>query len=379
MLTIFTRKKHRILEDHFGTGFPRRVLLSGVNRPFVKGAHLRHNNITESLEMAAVCHELGYRVDVINHDNPMAIDYDRYHAVFGWGPPLENVFRREAARLPRTILYMNGTVSHVSNAASLERLEALYRRRGVWLPGSARLGGEGLSIAAVVDGVVVLGNSVIAQPVRALTGHPVFQLPLFFHAMPAALDVPDQRDLGRARSHFMWFSGSGLVHKGLDLVLEAFAGRPHLHLHVHGDLSRETGFLQAYHHELRELPNVHVEGFLPLDSPRFRSALLETAFIICPSCAEACCSSVLNVCGNGGHVPVLTRECGIDTQEFGIGIAAGTVASVAAALDEAAALDDAAVARRIRDSAAFFRREHSLEGYHQRLKAAVGALLTGAT
>ena len=368
------RRKGGVIPDVFGSAAGPRALVSALDRPFRKGLHLKHNNLQEAMEMARVLDELGYRVDVVNNDSPAAVDYDRYGLVLGWGQPLDGLFRREAPRRPVAILYRCGAYLPFSNGASLDRLEAVRRRRGVWLAGSARLADAGIGCERAVDGLVVLGNAVTAGRYRAATPKPVFELPLFFHRMLDPQAVLRDRDRTRARNHFVWFAGSGLVHKGLDLVLEAFARNPELHLHVYGDLDGEPGFLAAFRREL-EAPNVHVEGFLALDSPRFREALLASAFMICPSCAEACNSSVLNICGNGGNVPVVTRECGIDLGDFGIPVADTTVAAVAAALAAAAALDDAELDRRLRATAAHMAREHSLEHYHARLKAAVQAIL----
>jgi glycosyltransferase involved in cell wall biosynthesis len=375
MLRCWWKKKYRILENVFHSRFRPRVLVSTVNRPFLKGVNGKHNHEIEALEMAGTFHELGYQVDVINYDNAMAIDYARYDVLFGSGMPFENLYLRETARFPRTILYLCGAHLAVSNSASLGRLEAVYRKRGVWLPESARLTPMGIGTERVVDGLIVLGHASNAEPFRAITAHPVHELPLFFYATADADAVMNHRDLATARRHFLWFSGAGLVHKGLDLVLEAFSRHPELHLHVHGALYREPGFLRAFHHELYELPNVHLEGFLALRSPAFRAALQGSAFVICPSCSEANCSSVLNVCGNGGNIPLLTLQCGIKLQDFGILIGDTTVEAVEAALMEACALDAAELDRRQRATAAFMGREHSLEGYHGRLKAAVQTLL----
>jgi hypothetical protein len=84
---------------------------------------------------------------------------------------------------------------------------------------------------------------------------------------------------------------------------------------------------------------------------------------------------VLNIAGNGGNIPVLTRECGIDLGDFGVLIGDTTVEAVEAALVEASSLDEAELDRRQRSSAAFFRSEHSLERYRQQLKAAVQTIL----
>ena len=375
MLNLFKKKKFRILNNHFKTSFEKRVLLSTLTRPFLKGVHFKHNNLMESMEMARIFHELEYRVDIINYDNPSKIKYSNYDVMFGAGAPFDNLFQTDTTKLPRTIIYMCGAYPPLSSSTSLQRLETVFQRRGVWLPGSARLSASGIGSESVVDGLIVLGNDATADPFRALTRKPVHELPLFFHRMLEASEVLEARDLGEARKHFIWFAGSGLVHKGLDLVLEAFAKHPELHLHVYGSIENEMPFVRAFHHELYELPNVHVEGFLSLESPEFRAALLKSAFIICPSCSEACNSSVLNICGNGGNIPILTRVCGINLEDFGVLIQETTVAAVEAALLEASALSDSEVDRRLRATATYLQREHSLERYHQRMKQAIQSLL----
>jgi len=306
------------------------------------------------------------------------IDYSRYDLVFGSGGPLDRVFLREHARRPRTILYLVGAYPPLNNRTTMDRLEEVHRRRGVWLAGSARLGNQGIGVERVVDGLIVLGNAVTAEPYRAVTSRPVHQLPLFFLQTVDPGEIFRARDLALARNHFLWFAGTGLVHKGLDLALEAFARHPDLHLHVCGAIDSEPGFVEAFRRELRETPNVHVDGWLALQSPAFREALLASAFVISPSCSEACNSSVLNICGNGGNLPVLTRQNGIDLDDFGILLRDTTVEAVEAALAEAAALADAELDRRLRRCAAFFQREHSRERFHQRLKEAVQAILDQA-
>jgi hypothetical protein len=118
-----------------------------------------------------------------------------------------------------------------------------------------------------------------------------------------------------------------------------------------------------------------VGGFLAIQSPEFRKALETSAFVICPSCSEGCNSSVLNICGNGGNIPVLTRECGIDLGDFGIPIEATTVEAVEAALLQASGLGDTELNERIHRAADFFLKEHSIENFRLRMKASVKAIL----
>ena len=59
------------------------------------------------------------------------------------------------------------------------------------------------------------------------------------------------------------------MHKGLDLVLEAFAGMPDHHLYVCGPLQQEKDFVKAFYTELYETPNIHAVGWVDLEGPEF--------------------------------------------------------------------------------------------------------------
>ncbi len=375
MLGSLFSRKGKVIKNHFGTACPRTMLLSGVTRAFIKGINYKHNNQTEMEEAARIFQGPDYNVDIVNYDSDAAINYSKYAVVFGGGTPVENLYRKNASSFPRTILYQVGSHPVVSNRASFRRLEEVFQRRGQWLGGSARLCGAGMGLESSVDGMLVLGNRVTAGPFRAFTQRPVYEVPLFFYKMLEVSDVAGARNIAEARKHFIWFAGSGLVHKGLDLVLEAFGRHPEFHLHVYGSIENEMPFVNVFRRELYEQPNIHVEGFLALQSPEFWKALQASAFVICPSCAEGCNSSVLNICGNGGNIPILTPECGIDLQDFGIPIDATTVDAVEAALLEASCLSGMEVDERIHRSAAFFQKEHSIENFRQRMKASILAIL----
>lgn len=376
----FWNPKSKIIINHFHSTHPRRALVSAVNRPFIKPLNFKHNNQIEAVEMALVLHELGFQVDVVNFNSTLDIDYSKYDLLFGSGTAFENVFLKQARRRPKTIMYMPGVIVPVWNRASFRRLQDVFQRRGVWLPESSRIiSGGTIGCEKVVDGLIVLGNAAVADHFRVATASPVHEMPLFYIRVADAAEIMKARDLPKVRNHFMWFSGAGLVHKGLDLVLEAFSRHPELHLHVYGAIDHEPDFVREFHHELHELPNVHVEQWLAVESPGFRAALLANAFIICPSSAEGCCSSVLNVCGNGGIVPIITKECGINLEDYGVLAGDTTVEAVETALQQAASFSDQELERRMRRAAAYIQEEHSRERYHQRMKAAVQAIVNGTS
>jgi hypothetical protein len=84
---------------------------------------------------------------------------------------------------------------------------------------------------------------------------------------------------------------------------------------------------------------------------------------------------VLNICGNGGIIPIITAQCGIDLGDFGILVGNTTVEAVDAALLEAGGLGLEELDRRQRASAAHFQAEHSVERFQERMKWAIQDIL----
>ncbi|MCG8455634.1 MAG: glycosyltransferase, partial [Holophagales bacterium] len=110
---------------------------------------------------------------------------------------------------------------------------------------------------------------------------------------------------------FLWFGSGGLVHKGLDLVLEAFAGLPELELVVCGPVRRERDFEREYFRELYHTPNIHTHGWIDTRPDAFLPVVGRCLGLIYPSCSEGGGGSVLT-CMHAGLVPIVNREVSVD-------------------------------------------------------------------
>ncbi len=148
------------------------------------------------------------------------------------------------------------------------------------------------------------------------------------------------------------------MHKGLDLVLDAFADMPDLELTVCGRPEKEDDFYRLYHRELRELPNIRHAGWMDMTSPAFVEIARTHAAIIYPSSAEGGAGSVLHAM-HAGMVPITTWESSVDLGDFGVPIARGDVESVKAAARAFASLPAAEVALRARASYDHVRSAHT--------------------
>jgi len=368
----------RPLSNVFGSLYPRTALISYLAAPFRRRPGLGHTNAVEVLEIGKALHDLGFRVDVVHYEYKGKIDFDTYDILLGFGDPLVRSFQFRRKDI-RTVYY--GTGMHVlhQNSASLRRVEELHRKRGCWVLESARVVEKTYSAqTSLVDAMVVLGNEKVADSYRSQYQGKIYSLPPSFFNVIDAWKLLSQKQIGEAAKNFCWFGGRGAVHKGLDLLLDFFRENPWLHLHVCGPIDGEPYFKECFHEELYRTRNIHTHGFVRLDSPLFGDVMARCAFVVFPSCSEGAPSSVLNVMGNGGLIPILTPETGIDIEGFGVTIPKPSQEDIREAILHASAMPASEVRKRSEATIEFTVSRHSLVSYANNLRVALTDIIEGS-
>ena len=84
----------------------------------------------------------------------------------------------------------------------------------------------------------------------------------------------------KSRIAFLFIASGRQVHKGLDLVLEAFARRPHLELFVCSLFAEEGDFCSTII-ELYQTSNIHAVGPVDIGDRIFRQIADRCSFSIC--------------------------------------------------------------------------------------------------
>ncbi len=343
-------------------GTPRKgnVLLAYILEPFlrqpgeaVSSAHTHH---IESLLMAKAWQDLGYTVDVIDYRNGEFAPRSRYDFFVSARTNLEPI----AARLnPDCVKIAHLDTSHFAfnNHATHGRLLALQERRGVSVPGSMRLV-EANRAMECADYGVVLGNDVTAATYRYANK------PLFLLNVPSAVEFPrpDTKDFIACRNSFLWFGSGGMVHKGLDVTLEAFAAMPDMRLTICGPISAEPEFERLYRRELCETANIRTVGWVDVAGPEFSRVLAACVGVVYPSCAEGQAGSVVT-CMRAGLLPVVSKETGLDVGDFGWTVKDTSVDEICRTIRLIAGLDPAELATRARRAWDYAAAHHSHEGY----------------
>jgi glycosyltransferase involved in cell wall biosynthesis len=372
------RMKRIFLQNVFRSGFKKNVLISHTTQPFRTGVHYKHTAGMECLQIARIFHEAGYSIDVVDYDEPLKftdIDYGKYDIVFGQGIAFENSFY--AQRKAQTICYVTGNHPHFLNASALKRLSDFYERHQKLSVHSALFNHQLYPLQfGFSDYLIVWGNDFTVStitPYHFRKKETVFTIPAFYHKVMDP-DLPS-KNYEQVSRNFLWFGSSRFIHRGLDLVIDIFRERKELTLHICGPVTYETDFFKLYESTISACPNIVIHGFVDIGKPQFRKIMDQCAFLIYPSISDAGAASVLTAVGNGGLLPVISRNCGLDFDPFAIFIEEVNERSIKTAIDAAVKLPEEELKIRSRQAYDYVSRQHSLENFHREMKKTIESII----
>lgn len=362
---------NRIIKNHFNTNHKKRALLSYILLPFYKDS-LSHTNFFEARSWAKALNELEYIVDVVDYRNQSQIDVSKYDLICGFGDVFQRVFESQTTSNIKTITYGTGMHFFYQNQVSTKRVKDVFDKKGIWLGKSARLVEKTWTHnTTLVDGIISLGNEVIANTYRKYYNGLVLSLPAPYYKTLNPESLIRERQINSLK-HYLWFGSSGLIHKGLDLCLDYFVNNEDLFLHICGPI--ENDFMKAYHFELFESPNIKFHGFIDIKSKKFENLLKTCSFCIFPSCSEGGSPGLVTVIGNGGLIPIMTRESGVEIG-FQIWIDGFNYKSIESAITTSKKLSFIEVQDLQYKNYIYVESNHSSEKYFQLLKSHITQIL----
>ena len=315
---IKTKNLPTIFDNIFKKKYPKKVLISFVQQPFISGINHHHSCFLECHTAAEIFDNLGYQVDVVDYNSENSYNLEKYEIIYGFGEPMESSFRFPSQKYIPKITYLNGCNPTYSNLVSTLRTKNFYQTKNFLIPSSSRIIKKAWRLQTLLsDVLIVLGNSFVAntylQEDKELKVHNINAF--FFDAFDIDLT---QKNYSIAKKYFLWFGSSGAIHKGLDLLIDIFAKRDDITLHICGLSSRETMFLDFYGETIEKCPNIINNGFIDIYSSEFKELMLLCGAVIFPSVSEGGGVSVLNVLANGGLIPIISKSTGLDLEDYGI-------------------------------------------------------------
>lgn len=301
------------------------VLVSYTTLPYLDQRQIvldAHTNRWECMQIASTFHKRGYTVDIIDGTDVHFVPTKTY-AYFLVESGSSNGDQIIQRLNPECIKIFYGATCHWKflNEAERLRLNDIERRRGVRLPTVRQL--KPTRTWELCDVALMLGNDT-TMGTYPPTKKSVTRIGLSTtHIYPS----PAEKNFQRAQGHFIWFGGAGLAHKGVDLLLEAFAAMPECTLTLIGKIDPVDPFAQAYRHEMYTLPNIKTVGWLNPSSDHFKEICANTLGLVYPSSSEGCAGSVV-LCMHAGLIPIVSRESGTETGDFGITLKEKSVACI---------------------------------------------------
>jgi len=319
--------------------------------------------------MAEIFLDFGYAVDVIANENKEFLPQKDY----SFFVDTRMNFERLAPLLNKNcVKILHATTAHpyFHNAAEAKRLIALQERKHVTLQ-SWRYMPPAYAMAVEYADAITVPSEFCIQSFR-YANKPFYLVP-----NPAEFVYPwmEAKNFETCRTRFMWLGSLGMVHKGLDLVLEAFSEMPEYHLTVCGPVAKERDFERAYHQELYHTPNIQTIGWIDIGSPDFINLATQCVALVYPSCSEGSAGAVIT-CLHAGLIPIISYESGVDVgNDIGVILNNCAIQEIKEAVCRIANFSNQELKQRSRKAWEYARANHTMENFEKQYRKMVEKII----
>lgn len=292
----------------------KRALVSYLVAPLLpvqaKRDHTIFSNLGIAQQIPRALNELGYEVDIVPWDDANWVPKRYYDIYIGHGGINFEHISRALPSETTQIYFSTGIYWREFNIREAQRIYDLALRQGYLLAPDRSIKFSEEFANQTADGIICLGNQNAVQSYR--------QFPLVIGINNAVYPLNSQglceKGFDHGRQHFLFFSGGGSLHKGLDLLLEAFAGTE-LHLHICQVI--DPIFAEIYKTYLTQHSNIHLHGHTRMRSPEFEHLASLCNWTISATACEGQPGATLE-CMAYGLIPILPETANIDLKDFGI-------------------------------------------------------------
>lgn len=373
---ILTQNDQQVIHDYreFLRSFsPRkkRALLSYLTLPVMEELNskkiVRFSNSGIALSWVRVLNELGYTVDIINWDDKEYVPQREYDlVVFHGGKNFNNVYPALKGK-PKIIHFLTGSYWRFNNSAEDARIKDFERRHKIKVERDRYIHAPEDPVNEVADGIIVLGD-----PSMRNTYPEKYSLVLTINngSCPDKHFRKIKKNYAGSKHNFLFFAGSGNIHKGLDLLIDSFKDLDE-HLYIVTVLDKKV--LAVFKQELK-LPNIHLIGQVEMRSAQFYELMDKCAYAILPSCSEGQAGSVVEAM-NQGLIPIVSKETRLDTGSFGVTLKNNSIKCIKETVHHMAMLETTNVKKLSRLTRQAVKKDHSPKKFRKDLKKAVEQVL----
>lgn len=300
---------------------PKRVLVSYLVNPVLddlsqKPTEMFSNN-GAGRTIPKVLNQLGYIVDVINWDDTKPIKRE-YDLIVSHGGKNFDQIEKLKTKQNKLVYYSTGSYWRYHNDEEQKRLNYFEKRHNTKYKLDREIQHAEEQANAKADAIIALGNQDTANTYTKFKH--------VFHLQGASMPIVPPRTINELNSNelgFLFMAGPGNLHKGLDIVLDAWEKLPkELHLHIVTLI--DDDFAQYYKKQLYDTPNIHTYGFVIQRSKQYYDIISTCQFSMLLSCSEGSPGSVIESM-HQGLIPIDSRESHVDIGKYGYVLKQNTV------------------------------------------------------
>ncbi len=281
---------------------------------FLKGKLDQFPNIThhsrywESAEIARLLNKHGYIVDYFHSKGYPTIDWKKYDLVIDC---LNNLKDDPIVTGQVRVYYASSNHWLSWNFAELQRTLMFKERTGIVVPTNRQIppiASDEYADYLTYFGTKLQTDSFNKKPEKVLINISSVFIPKF-----------QKKNIALARKNFLWLGGGGMLHKGMDLILEAFAKIPDKHLYVTGDLEDQPEFWGWAKNLIAKHSNIHYLGYVDVATPSFEKIANDCIGVVYASAAEGGPGSIAQAI-HFGLIPIVTPSSFVRAEILGYAI-----------------------------------------------------------
>jgi glycosyltransferase involved in cell wall biosynthesis len=330
VLILKDANQNNLLLNVFNSTSTKKVLLSYISAAFIndKKINNHHTNFYTSYVFAETLHNLGYAVDVVNWTEKFTGDFIKYDAVIGLGETVEEalLYKNPATKV---IFFATGCNPFFSNQVTVKRILDFYTKHKKYLMESSRFVYKDWPLQHQAADWIILHGDTFARSTYRNENISNIKAPVFIKNQV----TNKEKDWTSKKNNYLWFGSTGAIHKGLDLLIDAFKHFEDVNLHICGNIESEKRFYEHYKDIIETNKHINYYGYIDIESEMFDSILLKCGFIIFPSASEGNSPSVITCMANGGLIPIVTKSTDVNIADYGIEIKELSINSVTEAIN----------------------------------------------
>lgn len=341
----------------------RRIFISYLSEPFYKESDIKymnkHQNRQETLIMRNTFSELGFSSHFRRFDKVMILP-GKYDTIFGIEP---NFIRASKANKKAIkIYYATGAYHSHQNKMVKERTDYFNLTHNTNIPYLRMV--KPHESCELADRIIQIGSIFTLKTYPVFLQNKITTIRQSCHTFHFD-DFLKRKFKSVQSNHFIWMGSQGSILKGLDIVIDYFLQHKEYVVHIIGTI--DECVYTYYKEKINKTDNIHLYGFLDLDSASFEKLALRSAFVIMPSASEGMPGSVINLM-KLGCIPIVSHYSAFnEIQDYGYLMDSITIDSLHSCINESQQLTQNDLRNKIENCFVFANSNFNNETFHEDL------------